>query len=99
MYTGNVSGWPGWFDGEYGNLLFFARFAGPTCDADLLTPVEVHVVDQKMDDGKPGTGNLRTWPNTTCSAPCATTNVAATALYSTSDEAHSCVLLLPEAFR
>lgn len=48
----------GFFEGNYGNTLTFGT---PYCLGDVCTgvpPEEAWNIDQKMDDGKPGTGKL-----------------------------------------
>lgn len=58
-FIGQRSADPNLFDGSYGNSLIISR--GPASAGGglgLLTPEELWNIDTKLDDGRPGTGNL-----------------------------------------
>jgi hypothetical protein len=99
-YVGTLSAFSGWFDGEYGNILWFARrYTSQACfGREVLTSAEASSIDEKFDDGKPGLGNVRAFASTTACAPCVTTTDAATAKYNPASEELSCVLMFPNAF-
>lgn len=46
----------GFFPGAYGNFLMLASIS--TSDISVLTPTEMLVMDEKIDDGKPATGKI-----------------------------------------
>lgn len=70
------------FIGEYGNTM---RIGSETeVDSDFLPPADARSVDLKFDDGKPGTGNLRTYHRTR-RPDCATSDVTDTADYQNVD--------------
>ena len=54
-----------------------------------LTTEEMWGIDTKLDDGKPGLGNIITY--TVNSYPCATTDVANTAVYDFAQKSNQCV--------
>ena len=48
-----------WFiEGDYGNILAFGTSATIGGAGPILTPQDMWNIDAKMDDGKPGTGNI-----------------------------------------
>lgn len=84
------------FSGSYGNLLIFGNSLGGT-DISIrpaLMPEEAQSIDQKLDDGMPGTGALLVpkngsmWTNT-----CSTTDDPADSVYNLANETRQCALL------
>jgi len=75
------------------NALRFCGMTANTLPFDaLLDPAEALSIDMKMDDGKPGSGNVWAFYST----PCTTTNVTTTANYASSGtRTCSLVFLLP----
>ena len=93
FYYGTLSGDGFYYDGYYGNFLFFgtATTNNPPNGA-TLTPEEAYGIDLKMDDGIPGTGNLVTYHNaTTCNTGTAATGTTST--YLTTSSAATCMLI------
>lgn len=99
IYVGTKSAQAGWFDGDYGHVIFFGRKRAGNFfpEAVAITPSEARSIDQKLDDGKPALGSVRTFKNQWY-ANCATTDVANTAVYSTTYEDVGCQLLFINAF-
>jgi prepilin-type N-terminal cleavage/methylation domain-containing protein len=61
-YYGMMSGDAARYDGYYGNFLWFGTQTPSTISSgNILTPAEAYQIDLKMDDGIPGTGNVRTY--------------------------------------
>ncbi len=55
--TGNASYW----NGNYGNLLWFGKERSDSLTLDpVLKPVDAFNIDKKIDDGIPGIGKVRT---------------------------------------
>ncbi len=86
---------PLYFLGQYPNVL---RISG-LYDADtgvpargFLTPKQAKQLDEKHDDGKPGTGMIVT-PHNSGLANCATSDVPSSADYATAADAKNCWLL------
>ena len=70
-----------YFEGNYGNQLYFGREYGTSFTYGLvLTPREASVIDLKIDDGRPAIGNLRTGKSP-INPNCTTTDVVSTAVY------------------
>jgi prepilin-type N-terminal cleavage/methylation domain-containing protein len=64
-----------------------------------LTVTDAYNIDQKRDDGKPGTGNIETNPNGNGNAPnCATTTDPNTAVYNLSQSGPLCALFFNAGF-
>ncbi len=70
-YLGQWAGDSNSFAGNYGNSYSFGGYTGDKTFAPLLSPLEAATIDQKVDDGQPGTGKvLSTWTYcTTASGP------------------------------
>lgn len=75
-----------YFPGSYGNNLQFGRESVDSGTYEpALTGDEARSIDQKLDDGRPGTGQVLTYKQGGASVPdCSTTNDAQTAEYTTS---------------
>ena len=89
-----------WHFGDYyGNVLHFESASyQPSSNATIImTPQEAQSIDDKIDDGRPGIGKIRTY-NQTLQPNCATTNVATTAMYNSAYEEMACGLILVNAF-
>ncbi|MES2984117.1 MAG: prepilin-type N-terminal cleavage/methylation domain-containing protein [Pseudomonadota bacterium] len=93
---GNVSGDALYFDGFYGNVLRVAGLddnSAVTPAKAFLTTKQAYQLDDKYDDGQPGTGNITT-PISTALSGCAT-SAATTALYTQSNsELKVCYFLI-----
>lgn len=59
----------------------------------ILEPAEAKSLDDKVDDGAPGTGSLTTFNNTRHST-CASNDTAATATYILSTDGEACAILM-----
>ncbi len=83
---------PNFFEGSYGNFLFFGG-ANATGDPNvaLLKPEEQWNIDTKMDDGKPGYGRVRSLE---VHVNCNTTSVAATAEYNLTFTSAACAAIM-----
>jgi prepilin-type N-terminal cleavage/methylation domain-containing protein len=95
------SNYEGIFPGEYGNTmqisLPYYRYTDHSLD--ILTPEEASSIDQKFDDGKPGTGSVRTF--NTQWMRCVTSDDPTTSQYATASlyqDDTVCALLFPNAF-
>lgn len=87
------------YDGYYGNILFFgAKYTANQTVGVILTPAEAYSIDQKMDDGIPGTGSIRTLYGATYAPNCSTsgsvnTSPAASAYNITAYSGIACQLI------
>lgn len=83
------------FDGEYGNTLMIGR----TSDADdpFLSAADMATIDDKSDDGKPGTGTIRAYKNS-YRPNCATSNDPNGATYDVDNEENGCTMVLITGF-
>lgn len=94
------------FDGQYGNLLFFgANTATSLSEGVILKPEEAWNIDTKLDDGKPATGAVVSRENsggstsTACSDLAASTTVSlAASNYSLSNTGINCPLVFKTGF-
>ena len=87
---GLVSGDALYFDGFYGNILRVAGLSDNSAAIPalgFLTPKQAYQLDDKFDDGQPGTGNVMTPNNIATCASSAST-------YVTSTDAKTCYLFL-----
>ena len=89
-YLGTQNGHVQWFDGTYGNVLFFGKAEGYTSGV-ILTPQEAWNIDTKMDDGKPAIGSVRSWRHS-YHANCTDVDTTA-AVYSLTYTAAACALI------
>lgn len=85
------------FPGPYGNVMRFGGHEGVDQDPGLITPEDAWNIDTKMDDGKPGTGDVRTYANNT-RPDCTSTDVAATAEYLVQGTISGCNLFFMTGF-
>jgi hypothetical protein len=61
-YYGALSGSPYNYDGFYGNHVYFgSKVATAETQGNVLTPAEAFQIDQKIDDGIPATGVVRSF--------------------------------------
>lgn len=100
--TGNTSGvlsaTSNYYDGAYRNVLYFGtKYPGELNYAAILSPAQAYAIDQKIDDGIPGTGTIRTMFGNTYAPNCSTsgsvnTNPTASA-YNISYSGIACQLL------
>lgn len=95
----DIAGHPYFFDGHYGNHLYFGTIQqGSWPERPMLTTGEALSFDQKYDDGKPGTGKIRSSKPAMWAPNCADSDVAATARYKTSYEDLACQVIFPDVF-
>ena len=94
------------FDGIYDHLFIFGlETVNNNPASSVITPAEMWAMDTKIDDGKPGTGNLRTMLGSYVCAKkadgitAATSGDAQTAIYDTDSSNIQCVLLFPNLFK
>lgn len=92
FFLGPLSGDPQLFDNPYNiNVIRLSVNAGYT----ILKPEEAWNIDTKNDDGKPGTGVMWVYKNTSTFNPaCATSNVTSTAEYNVTNTSVACSLNL-----
>ncbi len=58
-YYGTMSG-TGYWDGKYGNFIWFGKDSGSTTtDGLAIKPADAYNIDKKLDDGIPGIGKVR----------------------------------------
>lgn len=91
------------FDGTYGNFFGIGTFFNDSSTRSVynpsISPGQAQEVDNKMDDGKPGVGIIRSLvAGSTYTPSCATTAVASTAAYNVSNEGLLCSLLYITGF-
>lgn len=80
-------------------LEFGAQLPNDDMEADALSPVDAHSIDQKGDDGRPGTGTYTTFkPTSGYNVNCATTANAATAEYRSLDAGPACSFIINMEF-
>ena len=82
-----------YYRGLYGNMMWFgtAGATSPYTNGFVLTPAEAWTIDQKIDDGSPSTGWIRTpksWSD------CVTSTNADSAEYKITNEDTACGLML-----
>lgn len=87
-----------YYDGEYGNAIFFGKDANSNAatTGEAITTEEAWNADKKTDDGRPGYGSVRTF-KTNHSANCATGDTA-TAEYKLTQSSNSCALIFITGF-
>lgn len=91
----------GYYEGNYGNMMFFgSKTTNDITSAPVLSSEETWNVDTKIDDGRPGTGALRTLESqgeddgTGCgNLDTATTALIDTVEYDVSNESLACTLI------
>jgi prepilin-type N-terminal cleavage/methylation domain-containing protein len=91
---------------DYNNYLNFGAQSsvGDLTDAPILTPADAFSTDQKIDDGKPGTGHVLTLNSSWYSASgygatnCVTSDNPSTATYNVSYMSPACHLIFNKAF-
>ncbi|MBY0356226.1 MAG: prepilin-type N-terminal cleavage/methylation domain-containing protein [Rickettsiales bacterium] len=60
-----------------------------------VPPKILYALDQKVDDGRPGTGNVTSTKSTSSWQPgCTTTDIASTSLYNTTSDANLCGVII-----
>lgn len=93
-YIGNQSASAQYFDGNYGNILWFGveNPANNLLQNAALTPTDTYQIDQKMDDGIPGAGAVRErYTNPNCTT--GTSSTGTTSTYVTSYSGTACALM------
>lgn len=84
--SGAVSGV---FEGDYGNTILLNDADAAPLNGALLTAVEAFAIDEKLDDGKPQSGNVRS-PDSSVSPNCV---VGTDDAYNTTTTGPACVLI------
>ena len=102
-YWGTLSGSVWGFNAMYNNIFQFGLpVVNDNPTVGILTSKEMWTMDTKIDDGKPGTGSLRSFiSNCVAKANGVTTAVATdtlTAVYRTSGTGNQCPLVFPNVF-
>ncbi len=95
MILGLNVGHVNFFNAVPKNAIMFGATNGNSEVANfpILRTTEAMTLDQKVDDGTPGNGNVRGLVTGAYGATCTTTTSAATALYNTSSSGPQCALL------
>ena len=84
------------FDTNYGHIFIFGM---PGADADTpplapaITAYDAYEIDQKTDDGRPGTGRILSFTNGSATTPDCSTSADITAEYKVSTEGPACALI------
>lgn len=98
FWTTGVWGNAAWFDAQHGNMLVFGEYTTTSITTGtILTPKEAWNIDSKIDDGKPGTGDVMTPWNASCTTATAQTDNL-TATYNLSYTSEACRMEFPRAF-
>lgn len=86
---------PNYFNREHKHILAFgAQSATDATIGPIVTAQEALIMDQKIDDGKPGTGRFYSWPQGSAfSANCTTSANPDTAQYDTTRTTRECSLI------
>ena len=89
-----------WRDYQYGHILLLGANTAPSyAYGPVLTPSEAFEIDQKIDDGKPGTGNMRANRVSVYSPNCTTNDTSQTAqTYNVSYNGAACGLFFLTGF-
>ncbi|MDE3016874.1 MAG: type II secretion system protein [Pseudomonadota bacterium] len=93
-YYLNTSGNVGLWSDQYGHLLNFGGSVAKNYTiGGILRPDEALSIDQKIDDGMPGTGSIRAW-RTSVLPKCTATDTSQTAqIYNIGDSNPDCALV------
>jgi prepilin-type N-terminal cleavage/methylation domain-containing protein len=97
-YSNTADGGSEWlFPGDWGHVLGVGSDdSGYYNGAGFMTPAEMMALDQKSDDGRPGTGRIRTYNNR--HYKCSNGTDPATALYDVTQTDTTCGLLTVTSF-
>lgn len=83
-----------WFATQGGNFLQFGGETGTVANwGPVLTPEEAWKVDDKVDDGRPGTGQVISLNGTNTLTPGCTTGTTSSASYLVTTESPACILV------
>lgn len=97
LYVGTGSG-DYYSASDYGHVIQFgAETSTDITDGASIVAEEAWNIDQKLDDGMPGSGNIRTYDNTALSS-CADSDTAATAEYDLTQTTKGCSLIFITGF-
>jgi len=86
------------YEARYGHTIIIGKVASSATMTDdttspptdgIFTPIDAETVDKKIDDGKPGMGDVLAFKATDC----VTTNVETTALYKVDTDSPACALI------
>lgn len=92
LNLGTTSGHIQWYDGNYGNVIFFGSQRNYT-SGGILKGDEAMLLDTKLDDGSPSTGRIAAWKSI-ITPGCTTTDVDATAAYNATNNNPVCALII-----
>ncbi len=89
-----------YFAGNYGNVFTIGTTSGTSSEFPIFSAEQAQEIDSKMDDGKPGSGLIRSHVSTSSTSPnCATTAVVSTATYDVANtSARLCSLVYVPGF-
>ena len=91
------------YDGDYSNaFLFGGATAASWPSAPVLTGAEAYQIDQKMDDGSPSLGNVRSFNSnllSNCVADAGGAPAANSASYKITTKTSACVLIFMNTFK
>lgn len=85
------------FDGRQGNK-FELRGREDESFYGVMSPMDAYTIDKKLDDGLPGTGQVRTYKRGAWQPDCISTNDASTSVYEVSHTEPECALLFLNQF-
>lgn len=97
LQYGVTAGDIAWFPSSYGNVLAYGAIANPGSPTSwntdgAMTAGELYRIDEKLDDGLPGSGKIMEFKNS-AHPNCVTTNDHATARYVRSDTTRACHII------
>ncbi len=95
-YNPTHSGESSFWDGKYGNFIFFGKEYTDTVTYGMaLKPVDAHNMDKKIDDGIPGTGKIRaTYADIgTCATSGSAYNAPSSSAYYITNDSIACRLI------
>ncbi len=102
QWGGTATSDPTIFDGNYQNIILYGGFvASASPRGAAIKPEEAWNIDTKMDDGRPGFGNVTSYKqgNAANQSPnCTTTNVASTSNYALTTASNECALIVKAGY-
>ncbi len=97
-WVGSTTANPYFDNTDYGHVIVFGKPTSNTVSSDpVLTPEEAWAMDDKNDDGMPGTGKIRTYTQASQSS-CTSSNTTATSEYETTEPDIECNLVFVTGF-
>lgn len=98
VYLGNITTSMDYFEGKWSNVLVFGSTRENTnihTGLPSLTPEAANSIDTKMDDGRPGYGNVRGLKKESMNPNCTTTNAKETSKWNLGNQDKLCSLNFP----